>query len=292
MPKTLKLINTYYFILMRIIILLLIVFYIYACKEKSQEKEAIYPGFHVDAGLCVSKYRKFGHLEDKQYEWIIKVYSCYDSLPTDTATPIEDILKYRQGGLCLYRYNDCSIEPEKTFTLFINVPKDFIDANEYNVFASKYNDSTMLYKYEEKISNDTIALFKEYNGFWYELFSMAKPLKIKNEDFSDKCNSKFCATKDFLWPFYEIECEYGVERKQFDCSKKGYYNVEKGSSSKKIKPKCLDKLERLSKYYGILMHSGAFPAGDCDLSNWRYVKIDNLSKKHYEKLLANIPKIN
>jgi hypothetical protein len=49
-------------------------------------------------------------------------------------------------------------------------------------------------------------------------------------------------------------------------------------------PKCLSKLESLSKDHRIFMHSGAFPVEDCDLGNWRYVKIDNLSKEHYEKL--------
>jgi len=32
------------------------------------------------------------------------------------------------------------------------------------------------------------------------------------------------------------------------------------------------------------MHKGAFPAGDCDLGNWRYIKIDSLNAEHSKKL--------
>jgi hypothetical protein len=48
------------------------------------------------------------------------------------------------GGLCFFF--DCNIKPEDSFTILISLTKSFLDLNEYNIFASKYNDSEMLYK--------------------------------------------------------------------------------------------------------------------------------------------------
>jgi hypothetical protein len=63
-------------------------FFIHACKEEVQkydaELELRQSSFHLDGGLCVGKYRKYGSLKDKPYEWTIKLYSCHDSLPGGT----------------------------------------------------------------------------------------------------------------------------------------------------------------------------------------------------------------
>jgi len=260
---------------MRILTLLLITLCAFSCKEETQEKETVHSSYHLEGGLCVGKYLNADSLNGKP-EWNIRFYSCPDSLPIDTTPPTENILKYRQGGLCFY--NDCNIWQGDFFTLFMKVPKGFIDSSEYYIFASKNSDSTMLYKRENAHSpSDTITFSNESGAFWEELFLTAKPLKLKNEDSTDRCNSKFCSTKDFLDPFYKIECDYGVDRKDMSCNKKGH-RIDR------IKPRCLTKLESLSEKHGILMHNGAFPAGDCDLGNWRYVNAGSLSKKHYEKL--------
>jgi len=309
------------------IILLLIIFCTHACKENAQEKESVFElnkfeadrleigkGFHLGGGLCIYKAFQSGVWVGGP-ERTIYIRDCHGALPADTSTPTEKILKYKQGGLCFY--HDCDIKPEESFTVFMKAPEGFIDLDEYyNIFASKYNDSTMLYRHTKDFAGtydlllngtyeyldslvkylngkvdirpkhkpfreDAISVsFKYYDKFWEELFSIAKPLKIKGDSLK-QCNSKFCSTKDFLEPLYKIECLYGIERKVFDC----FHDTLKFSfSRRRIKPKCLTMLESLSKEHNILMHSGAFPAGDCDLSNWRYLKIDSLSKEHYEKL--------
>jgi len=308
---------------MRVIALFIIALCVYACKEDVQEHETWFELnkfeadslehgqlFHLGGGLCIGKSMERGPWENG-FRWIIDILSCYDSLPVDTVIPMESILKSRQGGLCFY--HGCSIEPEKSFTIFMYVPKGFIDANKYNIFASKYDDSTMLYKYEKNpyweylipegmfeylasmtknqreeakhkyFYKDDVFIFpRKYNEFWEELFSIAKPLKIKDENFSDKCNSKFCSTKDFLKPFDKINCIYGIEQKIIDCFHDTL--VSPFYRKTKVTPKCFAKLEKLSRNHSILMYSGAFPVGDCDLGNWRYIKIDSLSREHYIKL--------
>jgi len=302
------------------IILLLIFFCTHACKENAQEKEAefelnkfegdsleMHKNFHLGGGICIQK-EPWDNRSHSEYSGpVIYIHSCYDSLPADTMPPTENIMKYRQGGLCFY--NDCSIDLEKSFTVLMNVPDGFIDSHEYHafyIFASKYNDSTMLYKYAKdpkyqwarkkrnQPKDDTIMFFKKYDEFWEEFFSIAKPLKIE-ENATEQCNSKFCSTKDFLNPLYSIRFMYETRYKYMTYVE----DVISLITNRKIKPKCLDKLESLSREgrlpnskvisfvttkYNILMHNGAFPAGDCDLSNWRYLKIDSLSKEHYEKL--------
>jgi hypothetical protein len=267
---------------MLLIIIFIIFFCLYACKENAQEEIKLYPGFHLEGGLCAAKYLNPSNSKG-QPEWTIRLYYCPDSIPPEEIAPLteENIMKYKQGGLCFR--NHCTIEPEKSFTLFMRMPKDVIDSNEYKIFASKdsYNsENSITYKYTKNDSvisykgyNNTINNHEEHIGYWETLFSMAKPLKIKNENLSDSCNSKFCSTKDFLvGPFSKIECDYGTKQKSIACK------------HELLKPKCEGKLESLSEEYGILMHSGAFPVEDCDLGNWRYIKINSLSKEHYEKL--------
>jgi hypothetical protein len=305
----------------RVLLLSFLTLFLFACKEDAQETEAEFElnkgdidyGFHLGGGLCVVKALDY-YAEGGEPRWEIEILDCYDLL-MDTVAPTENVMKYRQGGLCFY--NDCIIEPENSFTMFMKVPKGFIDSKKYiifNIFVSKYNDSTMLYKHVKWLDplaseefkellwyrlgkvkempkiipkekeKDTLIFFKKDSKSWEELFSTAKPLEIKDEDFSEYCNGKFCSTKDFLNPLQQINCRYGVESNNFWCySRRPQMNPNDGSG--KYIPKCLNKLWELSEKYGIvLMHSGAFPAGDCDLGNWRYLKIDNLSKEHYEKL--------
>jgi len=311
------------------IILPLIFFCTHACKENAQEKESVFElnkfdgdslevneGFHLGGGLCIYKDLIYDGAKDISLELSFYIISCYGFLPIDTVAPTENVMKYKQGGLCLYY--DCDINPEKSLTILMSVPDGFIDSNKYksfHIFASKYNDSTMLYmhakrqmwkpskealEYLDKLGKylsgeikktptyipekniekvkDTIIFYKKYDEFWEEFFSIAKPLKIE-ENATEQCNSKFCSTKDFLVPLYEIKCIYGIESKYVNCPLE-----DMGLPRMKIKPRCLTMLENLSEEHNILMHRGAFPAGDCDLSNWRYLKIDSLSKEHYEKL--------
>jgi hypothetical protein len=334
---------------MRIIFFFLITFCVYACKENVREKEAGVEWdklgldkmglkydpdneVHLGGGLCVVKYPPTW----QDQEWLIVIYNCYDLLPADTVAPTENVLKYKQGGLCFY--HDCSIEPKKSFTVFMNIPIGFIESRAYRVFASRHSDSAMLYKYtnnpkyhsfQDSISINKIlknlesgktakkakpeqvhkeehmrahnrklplVFFKEYDKFWEELFLEAEPLKKSNylkelfsetkllktkstdlkEQFrlSDKCNLEFCSTKDILNPLYDIGCRYGLDSKRFDCE----------SFDRKLEPRCLRTLGHISREYDILMHNGAFPAGDCDLGNWRYIKIDSLSVEHSKKL--------
>jgi IS1 family transposase len=283
----------------RTLLLSLLTLFLFACKEEAHEKEAEFElnkpevialeeGLYLGSGLCVYKYLNY-YVEWGEPAWEIRIFDCHDFL-IDTAEPTENVMKYRQGGLCFS--NDCSVEPEKSFTMLMKAPESFIDTNnsrELNIFASKYNNSKMLYKHAKIsyyiVDQDTLTFFKKYDKYWEELLSIAKPLKIENEDFSEYCNSKFCSTKDFLNPLHKINCSYGVESKDIWCysdlprfNKPSYYDGT-------YIPKCLNTLEKLSEKYGIiLMHSGAFPAGDCDLGNWRYLKIDSLSKEHYVKL--------
>jgi hypothetical protein len=316
---------------MRITALFLIVFCAYTCKKNVQEKETEFEwgklgldkikvegnpftSVYLGGGLCIEKYPPM-RLDE---EWSIGIYSCYDSLSVDTVAPIENVLKYRQGGLCFY--HDCSIEPEKSFTAYMDMPIGFIESRAYRVFASRYSDSAMLYEYNdpkrfgfhdsilikdvekvlklvENIKLEPVqphkeehirahnrqtpfVLFKKYDKFWEKLFSMAKPLKTESDYLKEKfylsgrCNLEFCSTKDILNPLYEVNCYYGFDSKRLNCPR---FNRE-------IEPKCLYALDYISRNYDILMHNGAFPAGDCDLGNWRYIKIDSLSVEHSKKL--------
>jgi hypothetical protein len=316
---------------MRTIIFFLVVFCVYACKENVREKEAgvewdklgldkikvendAYFEVHLGGGLCIVKSPPKRQRYDDYIEDGFGIRSCHDSLPLDTVAPTENVLQYRQGGLCFY--HRCSIEPEKSFTAFMIMPITFIESRAYRVFASRHSDSTMIYEYgdprnaafddsvsiinferlagrkakseqphkEEHIRahnrQTPFVLFKKYDEFWEELFSIAKPLKTesdylkKNFYLSGRCNLEFCSTKDILNPLYEVICGYGFESKRLNCPR----------LNRELEPRCLYALNYMSKKYDILMHNGAFPAGDCDLGNWRYIKIDSLSVEHSKKL--------
>ncbi|MDR0516516.1 MAG: hypothetical protein LBH25_05665 [Fibromonadaceae bacterium] len=316
---------------MRLTTLLLISFCVYSCKEEAREKEYAFElnrpeagrlgnlgRHHLGGGLCVvrSDSRGYWDKDDGWPEQVIKILSCYDSLPLDTTSPTKNVIKYKQGGLC-FCY-DCSIEPENSFTvIFMDVPEGFIGSKEYdvlNILASGYSDSAMLYRYlkrwrptERKVlegkvkgrsggsivfqemevkatreETNTITFFSKRNEFWEELFSIAKPLKVENDYLIGKCDSEFCSTKDILNPLYEIICLYGKEKGGIMCYP--YTKSDDLYLGRRIDPKCFHRLRRLSEKHGLLMHSGAFPVGDCDLGNWRYVKIDSLNKEYREKL--------
>lgn len=296
--------------------------------DKIKLENDAYLEVHLGGGLCIVKSPPIRHRYDDEIEDGFGIRSCHDSLPLDTVAPTENVLQYRQGGLCFY--HRCSIEPEKSFTAFMIMPIAFIESRAYRVFASRHSDSTMIYEYNvprnaafddsvtiinferERINFERPAgrkpkseqphkeehirahnrqtpfvLFKKYDEFWEELFSIAKPLKTesdylkKNFYLSGRCNLEFCSTKDILNPLYEVICGYGFESKRLNCPR----------LNRELEPRCLLTLDRISKRYDnisrkydILMHNGAFPAGDCDLGNWRYINIDSLSVEHSKKL--------